>query len=167
MLDHIVVLHLVFQGTSVLFSIVAAPIYIPTNSVGGEPHFESCISQSLAVMETGSGSFPHKKKMLLVWSRANFWRREQPSSLEWSASTQLVGGGRLHLLMGIRVEPSGCAPQTHPTPVTVPSRCCPQHVLCVSHMAEPSSSLQSILDLHFLLMKGTSIFFCSQSPAER
>ena len=28
---------LVFWGTAILFSIVAAPIYIPTNSVGGSP----------------------------------------------------------------------------------------------------------------------------------
>ena len=35
MLDHMIVLVLVFKGTSVLFSIVAAPIYISTSSVGG------------------------------------------------------------------------------------------------------------------------------------
>ena len=34
LLDHMVSLFLVFQGASILFSIVAAPIYIPTNSVG-------------------------------------------------------------------------------------------------------------------------------------
>ena len=33
LLDHMVVLFLVFWGTSILFSIVTAPIYIPTNSV--------------------------------------------------------------------------------------------------------------------------------------
>ena len=32
LLDHMVVLYLVFQGTSILFSIVVVPIYIPTNS---------------------------------------------------------------------------------------------------------------------------------------
>ena len=37
LLDHMVVLVLVFWGTSILFSIVAAPTYIPTNSVGGFP----------------------------------------------------------------------------------------------------------------------------------
>ena len=37
LLDHIVALFLVFQGTSILFSIVAVPVYIPTNSVGGLP----------------------------------------------------------------------------------------------------------------------------------
>ena len=37
LLDHMVVLFLVFLGTSILFSIVAAPIYIPTNGVGGVP----------------------------------------------------------------------------------------------------------------------------------
>ena len=37
LLDHVVALFLVFKGTSILLSIVAAPIYIPTNSVGGFP----------------------------------------------------------------------------------------------------------------------------------
>ena len=37
LLDHTVSLFLVFKGTSILFSIVIAPIYIPTNSVGGFP----------------------------------------------------------------------------------------------------------------------------------
>ena len=37
LLDHMVVLFLVFKRTSILFSIVAAPIYIPTNRVGGFP----------------------------------------------------------------------------------------------------------------------------------
>ena len=32
-LDHMVVLFLVFWGTSILFSTVAAPVYIPTNSI--------------------------------------------------------------------------------------------------------------------------------------
>ena len=35
LLDHMVVLFLISWGTSTLFSIVAAPIYILTNSVGG------------------------------------------------------------------------------------------------------------------------------------
>ena len=34
LLNHIVILFLVFQGISILFSIVVVPIYIPTNSVG-------------------------------------------------------------------------------------------------------------------------------------
>ena len=35
LLNHMLVLFLVFWGTSILFSIMAAPIYIPTYSVGG------------------------------------------------------------------------------------------------------------------------------------
>ena len=35
LLDHMVVLFLVFWGTSILFSIVAVSIYIPTNSARG------------------------------------------------------------------------------------------------------------------------------------
>ena len=37
LLDHMVVLFLIFWGISTLFSIVAAPIYIPTNSEQGFP----------------------------------------------------------------------------------------------------------------------------------
>ena len=37
LLDHTVVLFLVFEGTSVQFSIVALQIYIPTNSIQGLP----------------------------------------------------------------------------------------------------------------------------------
>ena len=37
LLDHMVVLFLIFWGTSILFSIVAAPIYIPINSVQRVP----------------------------------------------------------------------------------------------------------------------------------
>ena len=35
LLDHMITLFLVFKGLSMLFSIVAAPIYIPTNSIVG------------------------------------------------------------------------------------------------------------------------------------
>ena len=33
--DHMIILLSVFKGTSILFSMVVIPIYIPTNSVGG------------------------------------------------------------------------------------------------------------------------------------
>ena len=36
-LDHMVVLYFVFRGTSILFSIVVVPVYIPTKSVGQFP----------------------------------------------------------------------------------------------------------------------------------
>ena len=39
--SHMAVLFLVFYGTSILFSIVAIPIYIPTSSVGWFPSFQS------------------------------------------------------------------------------------------------------------------------------
>ena len=39
LLDHMVTLFSVFKGTSILFSIVAAPIYITTNNVRGFPFF--------------------------------------------------------------------------------------------------------------------------------
>jgi len=37
LLDHMVILFLAFWGTSILFSVAVAPIYILTNSVGGFP----------------------------------------------------------------------------------------------------------------------------------
>lgn len=35
LLDHMVVLVLVFKGTSILYSTVVVPVYLPINSVGG------------------------------------------------------------------------------------------------------------------------------------
>ena len=35
LLGHMVARFLVFKGTSILFSMVAVPIYIPTKSIGG------------------------------------------------------------------------------------------------------------------------------------
>ena len=43
-LDHMVVLFLVFKVISILFSIVAASIYIPTNSVRGFPFLHTLFS---------------------------------------------------------------------------------------------------------------------------
>ena len=37
LLDHMVVLFLIFLGTSILFSIVVTPVYIPINGVLGFP----------------------------------------------------------------------------------------------------------------------------------
>ena len=44
LLDHMVTLSLGFYGISLLFSIVAVPIYIPTNSVGGFPFLHTLSS---------------------------------------------------------------------------------------------------------------------------
>ena len=47
MLDHVVVLYLVFGGTSMLLSIVVVPISIPTNSVEGFPFLHTLSSTFL------------------------------------------------------------------------------------------------------------------------
>ena len=44
LLGHMVVLFLVFEGTSILFSIVAVSIYIPTNSAEGFPFLHALSS---------------------------------------------------------------------------------------------------------------------------
>ena len=49
-LDHMATQFLVFWITSILFSIVAALIYIPTNSVGGSPFLY--ILSSICYLET-------------------------------------------------------------------------------------------------------------------
>ena len=41
LLNHMVILYWIFWGSSILFSIVVVPIYIPTNSVGGFPFLHS------------------------------------------------------------------------------------------------------------------------------
>ena len=54
-MDHIAVLFLVFEGTSILFSIVAASIYIPTNTAHGfafltsSPTFVVCLIAQLGL----------------------------------------------------------------------------------------------------------------------
>ena len=48
-LDHVVTLFLVFKGTSILFSIVAVPVYIPPSSVGGFPFFPHPVQHLLFV----------------------------------------------------------------------------------------------------------------------
>ena len=49
LLDPMVVLYLVFSGSAILFSIVAAPVYIPSNSVGGFPLSPHPLQQLLFV----------------------------------------------------------------------------------------------------------------------
>ena len=44
LLDHMIILVLVFWGTSTLVSIVAAPPYVPTNGVGGLPSLHTLSS---------------------------------------------------------------------------------------------------------------------------
>ena len=50
LLNHMVVLFLIFCGLSILFSIVAAPIYIPTNSAGGFPFLQILANTYLFVV---------------------------------------------------------------------------------------------------------------------
>ena len=50
LLDHMVVLFLVFQETSLLFFIVASSVYIPTDSVEGFPFLHTSLQQSLFVV---------------------------------------------------------------------------------------------------------------------
>ena len=44
MLVHIATIFHFLRGTCVLFSIVAAPVYIPANSVGGSPFLHTLSS---------------------------------------------------------------------------------------------------------------------------
>ena len=80
LLGHMVFLFLVFQGTSILFSIVAAPIYIPTNSVGGLPSLHTlssiiCIYDHLSL---GLGyHFLQREEKESVWTQT-YW-----TNTEW------------------------------------------------------------------------------------
>ena len=48
LLDHMATLFLAFWGTSILFSIVATPIYIPTNRVEDSPNSTLCFAAAAA-----------------------------------------------------------------------------------------------------------------------
>ena len=53
MLDHMATLCLVFCGSSILFSIVATPIYIPTNAIGGVPFLHTLSNIYLWTLNDG------------------------------------------------------------------------------------------------------------------
>ena len=55
LLDHMVVLYLVFWGTSLLFSIVVVPIYIPTNSEGRYPFLHTLSNICYLDLDMGKG----------------------------------------------------------------------------------------------------------------
>ena len=61
LLDHMVVLFLTFCRTPILFSLVAIPIYISTNSVGGFPFFyilHTCYLLSFSFILTSVRWYP-------------------------------------------------------------------------------------------------------------
>ena len=68
---HMVALFLVFWGTSVLFSIVAAPTYIPPNSVGGFSLREAVFYR----LEHFRLNLPHPQTLV----------RFEPTALVWKA----------------------------------------------------------------------------------
>ena len=55
LLDHMIALFLVFWGTIILFSIVAIPIYLPTNSVTGFPFFQYFLFLDILLMDFLTG----------------------------------------------------------------------------------------------------------------
>ena len=69
LLDHMVALFLVFKGTSIFFSIVALPVYIPTNSDGGFPFLH--ILSSIYCFDDGHSDWcevkPHCSLLVLFF----------------------------------------------------------------------------------------------------
>ena len=65
-LDHMVVLSLLFWGTSILFSIAAAPIYIPTS--GAQVfHFLRILTNTCLLLSVWRQPFWH------VWGKISLW----------------------------------------------------------------------------------------------
>ena len=68
LLDHMVTLSLVFEGTSILFPMVAAPIYIPTNGVRGCPFMNICIVNGIINM------IPINWALTMLWYHASYFK---------------------------------------------------------------------------------------------
>ena len=86
LLYHMVVLFLIFWGTSILFSIVVIPFYIPTNSAQGFPFFYmfTNICYLLAFWRLEKAMAPHSST--LAWKIP--WT-EEPGRL-WSMGSPRV-----------------------------------------------------------------------------
>ena len=65
-LDHMVVLSLIFWGTSTLFSIAAAPIYIPTSGAQGFP-FLHILANTFLLLSVWWPQFWHVWGKILLW----------------------------------------------------------------------------------------------------
>ena len=65
LLGHMVVLLLVFWGTSILFSIVTVPVYIPTNSSWGFPFLMSLLTLICCLFKTNP--------FWQVWDYISLW----------------------------------------------------------------------------------------------
>ena len=83
LLDNMATLFLVFGGTSILFSIVAAPTYSPTNSVGGCFVWECFEWRTVRAEEGGSWWWPGK----VVYSTCIYWAPTVCWALSW-----VIGG---------------------------------------------------------------------------
>ena len=92
MLCHMVILHLVSWGTSILFSIVVAPINIPINNVVGGPKGGSCYPLTLLQL-----SAPHECLLETVFPTSKCKLNILPC-FTWEISTsRIVSSGCLAL----------------------------------------------------------------------
>ena len=66
LLDHMATLFLVFWGTSILFSIAAASIYIPTNSIRGLP-FLHILLPTLVIFHLSDNFLTSLRRSLIVF----------------------------------------------------------------------------------------------------
>ena len=74
LIDHMILLFLVFWGTSILSSTVAAPTYIPTNSVGRIPFLHTLSGERKLVLKWLSKTTPSYNYNIhhhLKWEKAS------------------------------------------------------------------------------------------------